>query len=72
MFPFENDTSPQEYPPLGTFEVHRLRWEHIPIEASGTYQCYDAKNPKSPASYVIVNILSMRLLFTMSCVIYKL
>jgi hypothetical protein len=58
--PFEDETSPQEYPPpLGTFQVHRLNWTNIPMEAKGIYQCYDANNLNIPVSNVTVNVASI-------------
>lgn len=60
LMPFENETSDQEYPPpLGTFQVHRLSWLNIPMEAAGIYQCYDAKNLNIPVSNTKVDVLSM-------------
>ena len=62
LLPFENETSPQEYPaPLGTYQVHRLKWEHIPKAAAGVYQCYDALNLMIPTSNITLNILSNRI-----------
>ncbi|XP_057373175.1 vascular endothelial growth factor receptor 1-like [Daphnia carinata] len=61
LTPFENETSDQEYPPpLGTFQVHRLSWLNIPMEASGIYQCYDANNLNIPVSNTTVDVLSSK------------
>ncbi|KZS11530.1 putative Inactive tyrosine-protein kinase 7 [Daphnia magna] len=61
LMPFENETSDQEYPPpLGTFQVHRLSWLNIPMEAAGIYQCYDAKNLNIPVSNTKVDVLSSK------------
>ena len=55
--PFENETSDQEYPPpLGTFQVHRLKWFNIPMKAKGIYQCYDANNLNIPVSNITIDV----------------
>ena len=64
MLPFENETRFQEYqPPLGTYQVRRLNWKHIPQKANGVYQCYDALNDKIPVSNISVNVLGIILPF---------
>ena len=60
LLPFENETSDQEYPPpLGTFQVHRLKWFNIPMEAKGIYQCYDANNLNIPVSNVTIDVFGI-------------
>ncbi len=60
LMPFENETSDQEYPqPLGTFQVHRLKWTNFPVEANGIYQCYDANNLNIPVSNITVNVVGI-------------
>jgi hypothetical protein len=57
LLPFENETRDQDYPPpLGTFQVHRLKWTNFPVEANGIYQCYDANNLNIPISNITVNV----------------
>jgi hypothetical protein len=57
LLPFGNETSDQEYPsPLGTFQVHRLKWTNFPVEANGIYQCFDANNLNIPVSNITVNV----------------
>ena len=56
MLPFENVTSPLEYAPSGTFQVHQLKWRNIPMNAKGIYQCYDSNNLKIPVSNITVNV----------------
>ena len=63
MYPFESDASIQEYPPFGAFEIHSLRWKHVPKEASGEYHCYDAKTSKIPPSKVFVNVTGVNLFY---------